>query len=1094
MVNTTCNTWLCLNHHWKYYRSLFFLLCFCGTFLIWSLATAPVASAASYIVNSTDDPGDGVCTSEHCTLHEAITSANANPGKDQISFDFPGAAPHSIQLTELLPEIIDPVVIDGSTQLGFVDAPIIELDGSQLSGGNGLEITGGDSLVRSLVINGFRGPFVEFNNAIHIQGEGGNVVQGCYLGTDVTGTVAVTNSEVFKNEDNNFPGFGVYIWDSSNNLIGGDQPGEGNLISGNNRGILIILSNGNSIQGNYIGTDSTGNNVIGNGLWFIFKETPIYEPDTGIQILGNKNTLIGGSQSGAGNIISGNSDGVKITDSEDFQIMGNYIGTNLDGSIKLGNKRDGISIRGFEGIHGENIIGGVEAGAGNLISGNGSGIYFLKEPQAALSGLKIMGNKIGTDHTGSYSIPNIKGIVIPSSSNPLDIVIGGDQPGKGNLISGNQEIGVHIGRASGIVIQGNYIGTDVTGSFAIPNSSGIVMSSAGTGNLVGGVTPDAGNLISGNDDHGILIQGDENRVYGNMIGTNSLGTSGIGNGLYGVTILDAEGNQIGGTFPGEGNLISGNLLSGVLISGSASQLNSVQGNLIGTDLEGGGDLGNNHGVAIDGGLFNLIGGHEDGAANRIAFSDQLGVWIKSGYSNSILSNIIYGSGGLGIELGEDGVTPNDSGDIDTGANELQNYPLLTSVESRVIGTTIVGELNSEAYRLYVLQFFTNENCNPSGHGEGESFLISSSVLTDEVGYASFTINLPEVVSIGGFLTATATSPTFDTSEFSACVPVVWANSPPFADPNGPYTSEEGSPISFNGTGSSDPDGDPLSFDWEFNDGNTGSGSTPNYTYTDNGLYDVCLTVTDTDGLADTQCTTAEISNVAPDVSINNPTEGSLFQVNTPVNLSASFSDPGVDDTHTCTINWGAGPDEPGTATVDTCTGRHTYTETGVNTISVIVTDNDGDFDTGIVMIVVYNPEGGFVTGGGWIDSPAGAYKPDPSLTGKATFGFVSKYKKGTSIPTGNTEFQFKTGDLNFQSSSYYWLIVNQGGTNAQYKGSGTINGEGEYRFMLWAGDDNLDTFRIKIWWEDGDSEHVVYDNGFGQPIGGGSIVIHTKKK
>ncbi len=101
------------------------------------------------------------------------------------------------------------------------------------------------------------------------------------------------------------------------------------------------------------------------------------------------------------------------------------------------------------------------------------------------------------------------------------------------------------------------------------------------------------------------------------------------------------------------------------------------------------------------------------------------------------------------------------------------------------------------------------------------------------------------------------------------------------------------------------------------------------------------------------------------------------------------------------------------------------------------------------------------------------------------------------MPTGNTEFQFQAGDLNFHSDAYEWLVVNQGGTNAQFKGDGTINGDGapngeNYKFMIWAGDDNPDTFRIRIWWEDNEAEVVVYDNGFNQPIEGGSIVIHNK--
>ena len=153
-------------------------------------------------------------------------------------------------------------------------------------------------------------------------------------------------------------------------------------------------------------------------------------------------------------------------------------------------------------------------------------------------------------------------------------------------------------------------------------------------------------------------------------------------------------------------------------------------------------------------------------------------------------------------------------------------------------------------------------------------------------------------------------------------------------------------------------------------------------------------------------------------------------------------------------------------------------------------------------MVVYNPEGGFVTGGGWINPPQGAYTGDPSLTGKANFGFVSKYKKGATIPTGQTEFKFKVADLNFHSASYDWLVIT--GHGAMYKGTGTINGLGNYGFMLSAVDEaltpstNVDLFRIKIW--DTSTDNIVYDNGLSAEedvdpttiIEGGSVVIHKK--
>ncbi len=155
-----------------------------------------------------------------------------------------------------------------------------------------------------------------------------------------------------------------------------------------------------------------------------------------------------------------------------------------------------------------------------------------------------------------------------------------------------------------------------------------------------------------------------------------------------------------------------------------------------------------------------------------------------------------------------------------------------------------------------------------------------------------------------------------------------------------------------------------------------------------------------------------------------------------------------------------------------------------------------------LLLAVYDPDGGFVTGGGWFDSPAGAYTPEPLLTGKANFGFVSKYKKGAEIPTGNTEFQFKVADLNFHSDQYDWLVV--AGSTAKFKGLGTINGSGAYKFMVWAKDSSPDTFRIKIWEEedDGGEETVIYDNQLGDDeysdptteIGGGNIVVHKAKK
>jgi hypothetical protein len=249
-----------------------------------------------------------------------------------------------------------------------------------------------------------------------------------------------------------------------------------------------------------------------------------------------------------------------------------------------------------------------------------------------------------------------------------------------------------------------------------------------------------------------------------------------------------------------------------------------------------------------------------------------------------------------------------------------------------------------------------------------------------------------------------------------------------------------------------------------------------------------------------------VNNVAPTVGpITAPTDP--VQANTPIDVSAGFSDPGTLDTHTAIWDWGDSQTSAGTVNErngsGSATGSHTYLAPGVYTIRLTVTDDDGgSADSIFQYVVVYDPSAGFVTGGGWIDSQPGAYAPDPTLAGKASFGFVSRYKKGANVPTGNTEFQFKVADLNFRSTIYDWLVI--AGAQAKFKGEGTINGAEGYGFMLTArdgemsGSDGTDKFRIKIW--SIATGAVIYDNQPGDgddatattQIKGGSIVVHAK--
>jgi PKD repeat protein len=256
-------------------------------------------------------------------------------------------------------------------------------------------------------------------------------------------------------------------------------------------------------------------------------------------------------------------------------------------------------------------------------------------------------------------------------------------------------------------------------------------------------------------------------------------------------------------------------------------------------------------------------------------------------------------------------------------------------------------------------------------------------------------------------------------------------------------------------------------------------------------------------------TDTPVPNIPPELGpiLIVPLDG-IAQINTTINVSAVFTDTPLIDSHDAVWDWGDGsadgcPTDSVVCTVDQdndqVVGSHEYNAPGVYTVNLTLSDSYAASDTATYeFVIIYDPSGGFVTGGGWIFSPTGAYKPDPSLVGLANFGFVSKYKTGAIVPTGKTQFQFKAADLKYFSDNYQWLVVT-GNSSARFKGSGTINGElasngDPYQFMIWAGDGLLDWLRIKIWWEDDDqNEVVVYDNGFNQAIGGGSIVVHNGK-
>ncbi len=358
------------------------------------------------------------------------------------------------------------------------------------------------------------------------------------------------------------------------------------------------------------------------------------------------------------------------------------------------------------------------------------------------------------------------------------------------------------------------------------------------------------------------------------------------------------------------------------------------------------------------------------------------------------------------------------------------------------------------------------------------------------------INRPAPVDVVGLTTGAAQLPDAVTTP----------NQAPTASAGGPYQGNEGLAVTLGSATASDADDDLLSYTWSVNSAicsfDDASLLTPSLSCADNGSFIATLTVNDGANPGVQSYATVMVENAAPSAgSITAPLAPVL--VGAEISASAPFADPGILDTHAAIWDWGDTTQSAGTVTQangsGSVDGSHIYTTPGVYTLRLTVTDKDGaSVESVYEFIVVYDPNGGFVTGSGWIESPAGANSADPSITGRAHFGFVSKYKKGATVPTGNTMFSFKAGELTFHSVEYDWLLVT-GSNYGMFKGSGTVNGGAApngalYKFQIWAGDETgslgEDTFRIKIWYEDNGSEVVVYDNGMDQAIGGGNVQVH----
>jgi len=594
------------------------------------------------------DPGDGVSDiggaeidgRPPCTFRAALQETNALEGVDTITFNIPGSESVMIQPDSALPAIESPVWIKGNREDG---EPQIVIDGSNAGeNANGLtvEFEGRKSSVRNLVLTNFSGHGVLLDETMEV------TIQGCLIG----------------GEDGN-DGDGIHLNESSINTIGGELSDARNIIGGNEgNGINIVGEGGNLnvIRNNYLGISRDG-------------ETALPNQTNGIRMTGDvqKNTAWD-------NTISGNREnGIYIVDNaaeqdEENEFFNNNIGTDADGTGAVPNKGNGILIENSSGSR----IGRI-TGSGNLISGNGkNGVKIIGE-DARIN--RIAGNSIGTDHGGTSEIPNaFNGIKIV---NAPDNFVGGStsSPGDppGNVISGNRKTGIYIsGReATGNDIEGNLIGTGVSGTTSLENYDGIAVLSGASNNIIGGPTAIHRNIISGNLRFGVIVgdpETEENTIQGNYIGTDKNGSQSLDNEV-GIYLVDALKTRIGGIEDEAENVISGNRDDGIRIIDGAGH--TIQSNLIGVDATGEAPLGNEIGISVKRSAVNTIGSssREESEGGNVISGNEQGMKLEKSVGDKIFCNTV------GLSADGDG----DFGNESHGIELYRSYHI--QVENNVIG-------------------------------------------------------------------------------------------------------------------------------------------------------------------------------------------------------------------------------------------------------------------------------------------------------------------------------------------------------------------------------------------------------------------------
>lgn len=704
-------------------------------------------------------------------------TGGTNPGISVYTFDPGGTVLPNPNLT-----YIQSVPNTNDAKQGNNAEERVIIDGSQTTGATGFVLDASHSLLRGLIISGFSvGVSVP---ALDSSGNPvvGDLIQGNSIGDYFvypvdpnTGSPLPTPNTVgfVQGQGNTQQGVVLY---SSNTTVGGSNPQENNIICGNGaQGILVQPgASGNQILGNQIGMAGPSVNGLyvqdGNGAEGVLIDSSgsLANP---LSIVYASSNFVGSAT--GGNVISGNAGaGVRLAGVGAIRnlIRGNYIGVAPGGGYKFGtgnpgNAGDGVRIEDGS----QNQVGGTSAVLGNTIASNhGAGIYIT----GLATGNVAANNMIGVTAAGSQVLGNWSdGVALYSPSNTI---------GPGNVISQNlRGIGIYgpsastLGTAGQILVVDNLIGTDSTGQQGFGNAYEGVRIDNSSDNTIQG-NSSGSQVISGNQVGVALIgaQATGNLLEGNFIGSDKTGFKDLGNKNEGVLIEGAASNTIGGNMARSRNLISANHW-GIRLDGAGATGNAIEGNYIGTDISGSTRLGNEvDGVILSNSAsLNTIGGAVAGLGNIIAFQVMTGVLVESGTGDSIRSNSIFSNGLLGIDLvapGDppSGVTPNAPG-VRSGPNNLQNYPVLTTVTSNGSVTHIQGTLNSLPNTSFLIQFFTNLEADASGYGQGQTAFGSTQVTTDGNGDATINLLLASAFPQGSVLSATATNlTTGDTSEFA----------------------------------------------------------------------------------------------------------------------------------------------------------------------------------------------------------------------------------------------------------------------------------------------------------------------------------------